>query len=239
MKNIIKSLFRSVGLDLVKHPYTDITSSLDYLKLLNNHKVDMVLDVGANVGQYASDLFKIGYKGKIVSFEPMSKEYEVLKKAAASNSNWIVAPQAAIGDYNGEVEINISENSVSSSILPLTDYVKETAPATRYVSVEKVKIKTLSDAALPFIEKAERPFLKIDVQGYEEKVLLGAANIMPKLQGVHLEFSLKPLYENESSFEDMLRLVKSFGFEPCYFIPHHTTESMGRLLQMDGVFYRR
>jgi FkbM family methyltransferase len=239
MKNIIKTLFRSVGLDLVKHPYTDITSSLDYLKLLNNHQVDMVLDVGANVGQYASDLFKIGYKGKIVSFEPMSKEYEVLKKAAASNSNWIVAPQAAIGDYNGEVEINISENSVSSSILPLTDYVKQTAPETRYVSSEKVKIQPLSDAALPFIEKAERPFLKIDVQGYEEKVLLGAANIMPKLQGVHLEFSLKPLYENESSFEDMLRLVKSFGFEPCYFIPHHTTDSMGRLLQMDGVFYRR
>jgi len=239
MKSLVKNIFHSMGFDIVRHPYTDITPQRDYLKLLDNHNVDLVLDVGANVGQYAADLFKIGYKGQVVSFEPMSKEYALLKKASERNAHWLVAERMAIGESNGTIEINISENSVSSSILPLTDYVKENSPSTRYVAKEEVKISTLSDASREYVAKAKNPFLKVDVQGYEEQVLKGAAELMPLLKGIHLEFSLKPLYQNESTMDVMMAMLKQWNFEPWYFTPHTSKDRSGRMMQVDGVFYKK
>jgi FkbM family methyltransferase len=237
--NIIRRIVRSLGVDVVKYPYyVSYREQKHYQQLLSHYEIDLIFDVGANIGQYASEVFQHGYTGKIVSFEPMSKEYQILSLASNSNPNWIVAPQMAIGAEEGFIDFNISENSVSSSILKANDYGLGFDPTIQYVAREQVRLATLSGIFKEYSQSAKNIFLKIDVQGYEEQVILGAADVMGNFKGIHTEFSLKPLYEGEKEMVDIFDLISSFGFRPHYFLPHISIDSIGRLMQIDGVFYK-
>src|SRR5690242_4792078 len=86
-----------------------------------HHGVNLVLDVGANVGQFAQGLRRAGYSGRILSFEPLAQAHGRLLSAARSDPNWTIAPRVAIGDQEGEIEIHVSGNSVSSSVLDMLE----------------------------------------------------------------------------------------------------------------------
>lgn len=238
MANIIRKLIRPFGVDIVRYPYRLSTADGDYMRLLNHYNIDLIFDVGANIGQYALGTFNMGFKGKVISFEPMSKEYANLMEKCKGYPNWVIAPQMAIGNTNGFIDINISENSESSSILQLKDYTLKNSPTTKFIGSEKVRIATISSVSGEYLANSPNAFLKIDVQGYEEQVLLGAADVIDKIKGLHLEFSLIPLYSGEKTMLDILKMVYDFGFEPHYFIPHTTIDANGRLMQIDGVFFR-
>ncbi len=81
-----------------------------------------------NIGQYAKLLREFGYSGRIVSFEPLSSAYSQLKAVSKKDPLWEIAPQAAIGNQEGEIIINIAGNSYSSSALPMLDAHLESAP---------------------------------------------------------------------------------------------------------------
>ncbi|MDJ0524424.1 MAG: FkbM family methyltransferase [Microcystis sp. M53600_WE12] len=83
--------------------------------------VDLVFDVGANIGQYAKLLRELGYSGRLVSLEPLSSAYSRLKAISKKDQLWEIAPQTAIGNQEGEIIINIAGNSYSSSALPMLD----------------------------------------------------------------------------------------------------------------------
>ncbi|WP_410175184.1 FkbM family methyltransferase, partial [Nodularia spumigena] len=110
---------------------------------VKNRSVDLVFDIGANTGQFATELRSIGYKGRIVSFEPLSDAHKKLNQEAARVSQWQVHPRIAIGDFNGEIEINIAGNSVSSSVLPMLEAHATAAVKSAYISTEKVAIARL------------------------------------------------------------------------------------------------
>ena len=134
MLKIFRKLIQSAGFDIVRYPYYHVPTMNDYFTLLKHYEIDLIFDIGANIGQYAKETFSIGYKGKLVSFEPMSKEHKILLETSKGIDNWVIAPQMAIGDTNGQAVINISENSVSSSLLDLSDYTKNFGDSTKYVS---------------------------------------------------------------------------------------------------------
>ena len=118
-KRLVRSLFLRAGLDIhrltpASDPYAQIHAAI------KANEIDLVLDVGANAGQFASALRAIGYGGPIVSFEPLSAAHAKLTAAAKGDSRWTVHPQCALGDRDGETEINVAGNSVSSSVLPMT-----------------------------------------------------------------------------------------------------------------------
>jgi FkbM family methyltransferase len=233
-------MIRSLGVDIVKYPYyVNYRDQRHYQQLLSHYGIDLIFDVGANIGQYASEVFQHGYAGRIVSFEPMTKEYEILSQAAKSNPKWIVAPKMAMGAREGVIDFNISENSVSSSILKANDYGLGFDPTIQYVASEQVRLATIAGIFSEYSQNAKNIFLKIDVQGYEEEVILGAKDVMDRFKGLHTEFSLKPLYEKEKEMIDIFNLISSFGFKPHYFLPHVSIDSIGRLMQIDGVFYRQ
>lgn len=238
MVKLIRKAVRSLGFDVVRYPPKPPGWKGDYLKLLSNYNIDLIFDIGANTGQYAEETFGLGYTGKIVSFEPMSKEHAQLVSKAGANPHWTIAPRMAIGDEDGEIEINISENSVSSSILPLTEYTMETSPLTRYVGKEKTAIARLDTIAGQYLKNYTNLFVKIDVQGYEAHVLKGAMSSIDKIKGLHIEFSLQPLYDREVNMMAIMNKVHELGFRPHYFMPHITIDKIGRMLQVDGIFFR-
>jgi FkbM family methyltransferase len=200
--------------------------------------IDLVLDVGANKGQFASEIRHCGYAGKIVSFEPLSQAHVELQQSRAEDPLWDAYPRCALGDHNGEVEINIAGNSESSSILPMLESHQSVAPESAYQGKEIVPIKTLDAVAGQYLKDARAPFLKIDTQGFEWQVLDGARDILPHIKGILVELSLVPLYEGQHLWREVIDRLEAEGFTLWAFQPVFSDLSQGRTLQVDGVFYR-
>lgn len=237
-KKIIKKLARSLGVDLKRYN-VQTSEAAKMQRLLAYHNIDLVFDVGANIGQYAKLLRELGYSGRIVSFEPLSSAYSQLKAVSKKDPLWEIAPQTAIGNQEGEIVINIAGNSYSSSALPMLDAHLESAPESAYSGSETVKLSRLDTLAKDYIKSETKSiFLKIDVQGLEKQVLEGATAILPLVKGIKLELSLVPLYEGQVLFKEMIDIIEKLGYELYGIEPGFTAEKTGRVLQMDGIFFK-
>jgi len=214
------------------------SAELRLAHLLREAGIDLVLDVGANAGQYAAGLRLFGYAGRIVSFEPLSSAHEQLS-CAARRGGWEVAPRMAIGDVDREISIHLAGNSVSSSILDMLPTHESAAPGSAYVSSETVPMRRLDGVAGDYLAGARSVLLKIDTQGYEDRVLTGAAGILDRVAAIQTELSLIPLYAGQPLFDDMRRRIEAIGFELYAVFPGFVDERTGRTLQLDGFFRRR
>jgi FkbM family methyltransferase len=238
IKKTIKKLSRSLGVDLKRYN-VQTSEAAKMQRLLAYNNIDLVFDVGANIGQYAKLLRELGYSGRIVSFEPLSSAYSRLKAVSEKDPLWEIAPQAAIGNQEGEIIINIAGNSQSSSALPMLDAHLESAPESAYSGSETVKLSRLDTLAKDYIKSETKSiFLKIDVQGLEKQVIEGATAILPLVKGIKLELSLVPLYEGQVLFKEMIDIVEKLGYELYGIEPGFTAEKTGRMLQMDGIFFK-
>jgi len=240
-KRIIKSMLRNVfGLEVfwaknLPHTAAQI-SAMQIVVSLRKFDIDLVLDVGANKGQFASEIRQCGYAGKTVSFEPLSQAHRELLLSSAADPMWEAFPRCAIGDHNGEVEINIAGNSESSSILPMLESHRSAAPESAYQGKEIVPIKTLDAVAGPYLKDVRAAFLKIDTQGFEWQVLDGARDTLPHIKGILVELSLVPLYEGQHLWREVIDRLEVMGFTLWAFKPVFSDLSQGRTLQIDGVF---
>jgi FkbM family methyltransferase len=234
---LLQRLARRLGYDLTLRKKAR-PHEAQLVAVLERFEVSCVLDVGANVGQYALMLREAGFGGKIVSFEPLEGAHATLGRRAAADPRWQIAPRLAIGDRDGEVELEVSAESDMSSILPQSELLQKTSPSSAVLRHERVPLARLESAAQPYLAPEDRIFLKIDTQGFEPQVLAGAGNLMARLCGLQLEMSLVPCYEGEVDFRAMLDRLAVAGFEPYLFIPGYFERKLGRQLQLDGVFMR-
>jgi FkbM family methyltransferase len=240
LKRLLKKLFsKSFNNPFLIEFYATSIGNQNLVKLLKYHKVTKIFDVGANTGQYAESLFDIGYTGKIISFEPLMDAYKVLLQKKKKNKKWQIAERCAIGEQDKEISINISDNLVSSSILPMLDDQVKYEPGSRYIGKETVQMFKLDTIYPKYIENDDILFLKMDVQGYEKYVLMGSEKVLDLLIGVQLECSLVPLYQGEMLFIDTIRYLESKGFTLHEIIPGISDHKFsGRLLQVDCIFFK-
>ncbi len=235
-KQKVRKAFHRFGFDLRYFQDSEEGILRNLLKTL--HPV-VVLDVGANTGQYGRMLRGIGYRGRIISFEPLASAYRKLAVEAGADGNWLVAPRAALGSAKGSIEINVARNSVSSSVLPMHEAHLSAAPESRYLAKETVALERL-DGLLPTIFSGTGPiFLKMDTQGYEEEVLKGATGILSRVVAIQMEISLIPLYQGAPTFIHLVSAMRDFGFELFQVIPGFRNVATGQLLQLDGIFVRQ
>lgn len=200
--------------------------------------MDLVLDVGANQGQYVRELRMHGYRGRVVSFEPLSDAYDTLSGRTEGDSRWS-AMNVALGLRDGTAVLNVAGNDgASSSMLEMRERHLEAAPASRYVSRVEVPVRCLDSVWDEVAAGATRPFLKLDVQGFEAKVLDGGAKSLPQLVGLQLEISLVPLYESGMGLKEALRRSEELGMRLVTLNPGFSDPATGDLLQVDGVFMR-
>ena len=232
-KKLIKQSFRFFGFELTHYRTRDKGPSP-----LLYHKIDLLFDVGANIGQYALSSRAEGYEGRIISFEPLSTAHCVLKETAESDNLWIIHERCAVGAENGKIEINVAGNSYSSSILPMLQAHSNAAPQSVYVGKDSAKIITLDSVFYDYRRAKERVFLKIDTQGFERAVLEGAKNCLRDIQAVQLELSLVALYQGQELYDYFFSYLKNTGFEIWSFVPGFTDPRTGRSLQFDAVFVR-
>lgn len=214
------------------------SSELRLAKMLVAEQVDLVIDVGANSGQYARSLRSAGYSQRILSFEPLVSAHAALEAAARREEKWAVAERMAIGDHDGAVTINVAGNSASSSILDMLDSHRRAAPYSAYVGTEEVPVRRLDSVRHSFLDESIRPFLKVDTQGYESRVLAGAAGWLARVRGVQVELSLRPLYEGQVLWRGVIDSLEAAGFELWSLVPGFLDPATGRMLQCDGIFLR-
>lgn len=235
---ITKQLLHSIGLDI--HSYSATSSpSAQLSTVLSYIDANIIFDVGANVGQFAQEIRLSGFDGNIVSFDPLTEAHAKLIDNARNDSKWIIHPRIALGDCEGEIEINISNNSASSSVLEMLDAHSFAAPKSSYVASESTPLVRLDSVSNQYLRTDSVLFIKIDTQGYEWQVLDGATETLKRAQGVMLELSLIPLYRGQRLWREIIERMEREGFTLWAIQKGLTDASTGRSLQIDGIFLRK
>jgi FkbM family methyltransferase len=237
MKYIVKWIFKLIGLNITKK-YSDDNPVVLLCKSLNNLGVECVFDIGANTGQFASELRRCGYKGKIISFEPLPREHFILLNNSKNDPLWIVHDRVAIGANETIARINVSKNSVSSSILPMLESHKVSAPNSQYIESTEVNVVTLDAISKRYLNDKERFFIKIDTQGYESFVIDGAEESLKEAMGIICELSLIPLYEGQILWLEMIDRLNQKGFNLWAMQSRFYDSKSGRTLQIDATFHK-
>jgi FkbM family methyltransferase len=237
LESLIRRTANRVGLDITRYRPTDSATGR-LVTMLGEHRVDLVLDVGANIGQFAQALRQAGYRERIVSFEPLPAAWQQLRHASLGDPQWDVAPPMALGRDDGEIAINIAGNSVSSSVLAMLDTHASAAPASAYVGQVTVPLMRLGAVAADYVDSNTICFLKIDTQGYESQVLDGAGDFLDRAAGVQLELSLVPLYAGQELYRALIDRLTTKGFDLWGIFPGFFDPANGRMLQVDAVFFR-
>ena len=235
MKKIVKRGVNLFGLDLKRHiprpPHTLPT-------LLELYGVETVFDLGANIGMSGQYLRNLGFRGKIVSCEPVARYYEELKRNSARDPQWL-CERVAVGDAEGESEINVTGGSGgASSFLTMTPAVTEHAPELAVVAHERVRVTTLDALARKHYPAGDRLFLKLDVQGYERNVLEGGRATLDRVVGMRIELSVLKCYEGEPLLCDMLPYLYGLGFSLAGIEPAWSDKRTQEVFQLDGMFFR-
>ncbi len=237
MKQKLKKCLNALGFEVKKfHPESSDLALL--IKSLDYFDIDLIVDVGANEGQFSQSIRAGGYRGTIVSIEPLSSAHEILTRNSKRDPLWKVLPRCAAGESEHETAINISSNSVSSSILAMLEAHKSAAPDSKFTAIESVKVCKLDDLLLPYIKGHKNIFVKIDTQGYEWQVLNGLEHTFKKVRGVQVELSMLPLYEGQHLWVECISRLELEGLTLWGLQPAFVNLENGRTLQFDGLFFR-
>jgi FkbM family methyltransferase len=199
---------------------------------------DLVLDVGANAGQYGVEIRRNGYTGRIVSFEPASDTFARLCRAC-EHDPWWTARKQALGAEPGVATLNIAGNEgKSSSLLDQRDVSFGTTATMRYVDTETVEVATLESVGAEVASAQDRIGLKIDVQGLELAVIDGAGSFLPRVQAIETELALYPLYEEQADWRAICDRLEALGFVFFAVDPGYSDPASGRMVEMDALFVR-
>ena len=177
-------------------------------ELLTTLRIDCVIDVGANEGQYARLLRRLGFTGLIISFEPNVDVFKAMQGTFAKDTSWR-GQNCGLGSSDGELDFNVFECSQISSFLPGNDRVHSKVLRTEKVPVRR--LDALLQQVLPDWSK-KRIFLKCDTQGFDVEVVKGAEGVMAAVYGLQSEIAAQSLYRGMPRYLEALSFYESLGF---------------------------
>jgi FkbM family methyltransferase len=206
--------------------------------LLRQLHVNCVLDVGANVGQYAQRLRRGGYAGRIVSFEPVPAIADQLRDAARDDPEWLVF-ECALGDADEETEINVRPGSMSS-LLPSSEFGKDWHDRLREAEAQKISVRRLDGLFDECVNGIRDPrvYLKLDTQGYDMQAFAGAGDRLPEIAGMQSEVACVPIYDGMPRLPDQIAAYESAGFEITGMFPVTRHGATLRVIEFDVTMVR-
>ncbi len=205
--------------------------------LMKSRGIDLVLDVGANTGQFGTLLRQLGFRGRIISFEPLQNAFATLRQITANDPLWD-CHNLALGDLERTALINISANSYSSSFLPVSARSVQIEPTIAYIGQEAATIRRL-DTVLDGIARPEEViYLKIDTQGYELNVLKGALGVIDRFPLIQLETAFSEGYEEQPVIENIISFLRGLRYRIVSIEPGWEDPRTGELLEADLIFAR-
>ncbi|HVV94705.1 MAG TPA: FkbM family methyltransferase [Hyphomicrobiales bacterium] len=233
IKELVRGAIAKAGYDVFQR-----RSGYSLVSFIENHGIDVVIDVGANRGQFARRLISQGYKGRVVSFEPIAELAHALAAGRGSAIDWQIHP-FALGDVEGEFAFNISRSDDFSSF---KEHTAESAGAFSGIAVDSrrtVPVRRLDNVDLG-LSADSRVFLKLDTQGYDRSVLDGATATLRFVRGMQIELPIHRLYQDTWSFAEAITHLDKIGFVPSQFWPVGTFPGdPASAIEMDCVLRRK
>ena len=212
-----------------------VVATYEHESILRDLKPNLVVDVGANYGQFSLLCSKIWPQAQIIAFEPIPKCFNKMKQIFTSKSN-IIIHNVALGNYNGESSFHISKSIDSSSLLEITELQNSIFRKTYEKKQTIVKVTTLKDA-LEGVELPSGSILKIDVQGGEFEVLEGAVNTLQTFDYIFVELSFFELYLEQKLAGSTIVFLSSQGFKLIQMGNVYVKKTVG-VIQADFLFQR-
>src|SRR5581483_11642697 len=193
MRAEVQELLRRLGYRMVPYEYT-----LPYRRVaaLRARGVELLVDVGAGRGIWASEVRRAGYMGDILSLEPLTAPYSQLERRAHRDARWR-CKRVAVGAEQGVLTMNVSRETGWSSALPLVEITVRAAPEAQYVGAETVPVATLDEIVESDTARDARLAVKVDVQGFEFSVLQGATRSLARADVFEIEVSVEQVYEGQ------------------------------------------
>jgi len=238
---VIRKLVNRIGFDVVRFPNRR-SYEWHVLQLFDHLKIDTVLDVGPNHGQFASNLREFGYSGWIYSFEPVKSIYDALETRMAGDNRWR-GFNCALGEVDERLSMNVSKgDGQASSFLTFNeDGPERWGDAHRVARTEEVEVRRL-EHVLDLIV-AERPrggiYLKLDTQGLDLTVLRGAGEKISLIDGMQAEIAAHQFYEGMVSFGEAISAYQKLGFDITGVFPLSREFDNLRVIEFDFVFMRK
>ncbi len=232
----LKAMLHRFGLDIIRIK----NSPKQTLCGLKSLPIQTVIDVGANTGQFASQISRIFPQAKMYCFEPLPEPFKALERWAIEQDGRVKAFNVALGENEGTVEMFYhTKHSPSSSLLASTAINKKYYPFIRSQMPVRVKLTTL-DNALSSVIRFLKPeiLVKLDVQGYEDRVLRGGSKTLSMAVACVLEVSVDTLYYGQTEFKEVIMLFDQMGF---YYAGNleQVYASDGHVIYFDAVFVKQ
>lgn len=239
MKAMVRAALNKLGFDLVrtKNVHDDLAKHLT--NVLHSRTIDCVFDVGANSGQYGLFLRSLGYRGHIISFEPVKSVFAALKKTAASDEKWR-CHNYALGERSEEKVINVYKSTVFSSFLTANDYSKDIWHSLEDVKPETVRVFRLDEVwdELTRGLGCRSYMLKLDTQGYDKHAFEGSRGRLKDVSVLQTELSLIPVYDGMAQTYDVLKVFHAAGFLISGMYPINRDKSLA-VIECDCVMVKR
>ena len=227
LRRVAHAAFECFGLEV--HRRTG-----DPLRFLAAHHIKTVLDIGANQGQFAQRARRLFPDAMIYSFEPIPRIFRELVKLRSRDSRFETI-NCALGERSGEIDFEENEFSGSSSVLPLTEKALQAFPFTSKTKKIRVAVQRLDDWAET--RKLDAPMLvKLDVQGFEDRVIAGGIRTIKDSAVVISEVTFSPMYEGQVLFDRIYRDLTGSGFRLAGIIENTCDSITGKIWQGDAIF---
>jgi FkbM family methyltransferase len=232
-----RRLARAFGYDLEKDN-KQVLLETHLRKQFELSGVDLVLDVGANAGQFGKLLRDdLGYAGEIHSFEPQPDAFARLKAAAIRDPHWRVF-NLALGDEPGKLAMNVSGDDVFSSFHQSSAKGRERfARAIQQDRTIDVPIDTLANHIAEHITDFDqrRVFLKMDTQGHDGWVFKGAGPWRNRFAGLVSELSVVGIYDGVPDYLEALALYREYNYEMTGAFVVNRHRQTGHIVDFDCV----
>jgi FkbM family methyltransferase len=231
-----RELRRTLKIDIVR-TYNTATLTHHLEEVFKVYRIDTIVDVGANEGQFGAMARELGFTGDIHSFEPVKQTYDKLVRTAAHDARW-TTHNLALGRQHGTLAINVSEGSVFSSLLKPNDYGAERFAGIKVQRQEQIEVSTFDRFMQKHIGGERRIFLKMDTQGYDLEVFGGAAASLNSICCILSELSLIPIYDGMTDYLETLATYQKHGFSVSGMYSVNRNDDLS-LIEVDCVMVNR
>ncbi len=235
VKRLLHDIANRIGFDIVRAHRSPQSTLLGLAK----SRVGTIIDVGANEGQFARQVLEFFPAAELYCFEPLETPFRILSEWAKTSKGRVHCYQTALGEKEGEVEMHLhTHHSPSSSLLESTDTCHRLYPQTATERLVGIKVSTLDQVLGQALDDMKKDILlKLDVQGYEDRVLRGASQVLSSCGVVVIEVCLESLYEGQADFLQLSNMLYGAGFRYSGNLDQ-TYDKDGRVVFLDAVFTR-
>lgn len=241
MKRLLAKFLAKLGYSIVKAPiiFNGLKVEHDFISKHNwilKYKFETIIDIGANKGQFAARFRVLFPEAWIYSYEPIPEVYDELCKRFELDTKF-KAFNIGLGKQAGTIDFFQNEFTDSSSALPMKRLHKENFPRASNEKQIQIKIDRL-DEIVKSITTSNPVLIKIDVQGFEEMVILGGKDTLNKASIVLVEVSFYELYENQVYFKTIYDHMISLAFSYRGNYEQLISPVDGCVLQADAIFVK-